>query len=137
MFRKSLFLLVLILASCSKNDVFDTGNQIIIEPIARCENGFAGDYPCNDYDLLTHISLEEIGDSNTTGNDCWGWVDPISQEEYALMCTNQGVTFINITNPKEAIILGTLKTKTVDSPWRDVKVHNSIAYIVCSFKKSM
>ncbi|MFK8061268.1 MAG: choice-of-anchor B family protein [Polaribacter sp.] len=130
MFKKSLLLLVLILISCSKNDVFDTGNQIIIEPIAKCENGFAGEYPCNDYDLLTHFSLEEIGDANTIGNDCWGWVDPLNGDEYALMCTNQGVTFINITNPKEAVILGTLKTRTVNSQWRDVKVHNSIAYIV-------
>ena len=130
MIKKSLLLLVLIILSCTKNDVVDRDNQIIINPLAKCENGFAGDYPCNDYDLLTHISLEEIGDENTEGNDCWGWVDPLTKKEYALMGTNQGVTFIDISNPANAIILGTLKTRTVNSSWRDVKVHKSIAYIV-------
>ena len=130
MIKKSLLLLVLIILSCTKNDVVDRDNQIIINPLAKCENGFAGDYPCNDYDLLTHISLEEIGDENTEGNDCWGWVDPLTKKEYALMGTNQGVTFIDISNPANAIILGTLKTRTENSSWRDVKVHKSIAYIV-------
>ncbi len=130
MIKKSLLLLVLIVLSCTKNDVVDRDNQIIINPIARCENGFAGDFPCNDYDLLTHISLEEIGDDNTEGNDCWGWVDPLTRKEYALMGTNQGVTFIDISNPANAIILGTLKTRTEDSSWRDIKVHKSVAYIV-------
>lgn len=130
MIKKSLLLLVLIILSCTKNDVVDRDNQVIINPLAKCENGFAGDYPCNDYDLLTHISLEEIGDENTEGNDCWGWVDPLTKKEYALMGTNQGVTFIDISNPANAIILGTLKTRTVNSSWRDVKVHKSIAYIV-------
>ena len=130
MIKKSLLLLVLVILSCTKNDVVDRDNQVIINPIAKCENGFAGDYPCNDYDLLTHISLEEIGDENTEGNDCWGWVDPLTNKEYALMGTNQGVTFIDISNPAKAIILGTIKTRTVNSSWRDVKVHKSIAYIV-------
>ena len=130
MIKKSLLLLVLVILSCTKNDVVDRDNQIIINPIAKCENGFAGDYPCNDYDLLTHISLKEIGDENTEGNDCWGWVDPLTKKEYALMGTNQGITFIDISNPAKAIILGTIKTRTVNSSWRDVKVHKSIAYIV-------
>lgn len=128
MIKKSLFLLVLVAFSCTKKDVFEQENQIIINPIAKCENGFAGEFPCNDYDLLTYISLEELGAEE--GNDCWGWVDTANKKEYALMCTNTGVTFIDITNPAEAIVLGSLKTRTVNSSWRDVKVYNNVAYIV-------
>lgn len=116
------------IVSCSKEDVFEGGKQIIINPIAECIDGFAGEYPCNDYDLLAHISLEEIGAE--AGNDCWGWTDPDTQKEYALMCTNSGVTFVDITDPANTVILGSLKTKTENSPWRDVKIFNSIAYIV-------
>ncbi|PWG05842.1 choice-of-anchor B family protein [Polaribacter aquimarinus] len=126
--KKLFFLLSILLFGCSKTDVFEGENQILIQPIAKCENGFAGEYPCKDYDLLTHIPLNLLG--GTKGNDCWGWVDPVTKKEYALMGTDEGVTFIDITNPKNAIILGTLKTRTVSSPWRDIKVHNSIAYIV-------
>ena len=131
MLKKTYFLLLITLVfSCTKNDVFDRENQIIIKPIAKCENGLAGEYPCNDYDLLTHFSLEEIGDKNTKGNDCWGWVDPLTKKEYALMGTNQGTTFIDITDPANAIILGTLKTRTEVSNWRDIKVFQSVAFIV-------
>ncbi|WP_299048084.1 choice-of-anchor B family protein [uncultured Polaribacter sp.] len=124
----SYVLTLVFLVNCSKKDVFESGEQIIITPMAECINGFAGEYPCNDYDLLTHISLEEIGAEK--GNDCWGWTDPETLKEYALMCTNSGVTFVDITDPAKSIILGTLKTKTENSPWRDIKVYNSIAYIV-------
>ena len=131
MLKKTFFIvLVALVFSCTKNDVFDRKNQIIITPIAKCENGLAGEYPCKDYDLLTHFSLDSIGGPGTKGNDCWGWTDPISKNEYALMCTNKGTTFIDITDPANAVILGTLKTKTENSSWRDVKVYKSVAFIV-------
>jgi len=130
MIKKSFFLIIIVFISCSKTDVFNRDIQIIINPIAICENGFAGEYPCNDYDLLTHISLEDIGGEGTTGSNCWGWTDPISQNEYALMSTNKGVTFIDITDPANAVILGTLKTRTENNASKNVKVHESIAYIV-------
>lgn len=132
--NKNLYLLVILIVfafSCSKNDVFqpDTETETEIVPIAICQNGFAGEYPCNDYDLLTYISLEDLGGVQR-GNDCWGWTDPTTQKEYALMCTNEGTSFIDITDPANAVILGTLKTSTVNSSWRDVKVYNNHAFIV-------
>lgn len=97
---------------------------------SSCENGFAGNYPCNDYDLLSHISNSDIAGSGTEGNDSWGWTDIDTQKEYALMGTNKGITFIDISNPISPIILGTLLTSTVNSSWRDVKVYNNHAFIV-------
>ncbi|MFQ3182171.1 MAG: choice-of-anchor B domain-containing protein [Polaribacter sp.] len=95
-----------------------------------CVNGFAGEYPCNEYDLMSHISNLNLGGSNTSGNDSWGWTDPETQKEYALMGINSGVVFINITNPTLPVILGTLKTNTVNSPWRDIKIYKDHAFIV-------
>ena len=95
-----------------------------------CTNGFSGIYPCKDYDLLSHFSTTEIAGLGTEGNDSWGWTDPDTQSEYALMGTNKGITFINITDPLAPIILGTLATSTVNSSWRDVKVYNNHAFIV-------
>ena len=118
--------------SCTKNDVFERENQLIINPIAKCENGLAGEYPCKDYDLLTHFTLDEIGGADTIISDSWGWTDPTSKEEFALICTNKGVTFINITDPANAIIIGILKTSTENSLNRNVKIHNSIVYIISS-----
>jgi choice-of-anchor B domain-containing protein len=95
-----------------------------------CENGFSGEYPCSDYDLLSHFNLNELAGSGTEGNDSWGWTDAETNKEYALMGTNKGIVFIDITDPLNALILGILKTATVNSDWRDVKVYDSHAFIV-------
>ena len=95
-----------------------------------CVNGFADIYPCDNYDLLSHISLNTLAGNGTEGNDSWGWTDPNTQKEYALMGINKGVVFIDITNPLTPIILGTLKTSTVNSSWRDIKVYKDYAFIV-------
>ncbi|WP_375240283.1 choice-of-anchor B family protein [Polaribacter sp.] len=130
MIKKTFFIFVLIIVSCSKKEVVNQVKQTIINPIAKCEDGFAGEFPCNDYDLLTHITLDELAGENTQGNDSWGWVDPVTNNEYAIVCTNKGTSFIDITNPADAKIIGFLKTRTENSLWRDVKVYNDFAFIV-------
>lgn len=119
------------LFSCNKVKVPQDENTGIIEPLYRCEeDGFAGEYPCKDYDLLSFIKLEDLNGLGTVGNDCWGWVDPTTQKEYALMGTNKGVTFIDITDPLTPIVLGNVPTATSSSTWRDVKVYKNHAFIV-------
>ena len=85
-----------------------------------CENGRAGIYPCLGYDLLSRISLEELG--SLSGNDNWGWTDPETGKEYVLSGLNDGTAFIDISNPEEPFFLGKLLTATEYSIWRDIKV---------------
>ena len=93
-----------------------------------CSGGMAGNYPCNDYDLLLEIPLSFF--NATSGNDSWGWIDPSTNKEYALMGLNNGTAFVDVTNPNEAIYLGKLPTATQSSSWRDIKVYNNYAFIV-------
>ncbi|MFC7356347.1 choice-of-anchor B family protein [Jejudonia soesokkakensis] len=94
---------------------------------APCENGFAGPFQCNDYDLVYRFDLVTFG--ATAGNDSWGWTDSSTGKEYALMCVNNGVAFVDIT-ADPPIYLGKLPTATFSSAWRDVKVYNNFAFIV-------
>lgn len=93
-----------------------------------CEDGFAGEFPCNDYDLMSRITLAEMNAGS--GNDSWGWTDPLDGKEYALMGLNNGTAFIDVTNPTTPIYIGKLPTHTVNSSWRDIKVYNNYAFIV-------
>ncbi len=93
-----------------------------------CQNGFAGPYPCNDYDLMSHITLSTM--SAGEGNDSWGWTDPSTGKEYAIIGLNNGTAFIDISDPVNAVYLGKLPTATSNSSWRDVKVYNNHAFIV-------
>ena len=94
-----------------------------------CENGFAGEYPCDGYDLLTHYPLEEVGGGDN-GNDCWGWVDSESGREYVIMGRSNGTSFVEITDPLNPQFIATLPTASGPSLWRDIKVIGDYAFIV-------
>ncbi len=95
---------------------------------APCENGLAGIYPCSGFDLVSRLDLAALGGNR--GNDIWGWVDPDSGIEYAIVGLNTGTVFISLEDPEDPLVLGTLPTATSNSTWRDIKVYSNHAYIV-------
>ena len=99
-----------------------------------CIDGFAGDYPCDGYNLIGYLSIEDLSldseNSNRRLNDIWGWTDPLTGDEYAIVGLSSHTSFVNITNPDNPILLGILPTASVNSIWRDIKVNNNHAYIV-------
>ena len=142
--RRLSFLMVLfyLFNSCSKKDndivISITDNlseptqniddDKIIEGKSYCENGFAGIYPCNGYDLLSRIPLEYF--ESVEGNDSWGWTDSFDGKEYALMGLDDGTAFVDISDPEVPLYLGKLPSATVNSSWRDIKVYEDYAFIV-------
>ena len=93
-----------------------------------CSGGSAAGYPCSNVDLMAFLPNSSIGGG--TGNDCWGWIDPLTGREYALMGRSSGTSFVDITEPASPIYLGNLPPHTVDSIWRGIKVHANHAFIV-------
>ena len=132
--KKYLYLLILLfIFSCEYEDYDD--NENFQTPLAECIDGIAKidgtdhEYSCSNYNLMGHVSLEEM--DAEAGNDCWGWTDPVSGKEYALMGLNNGTGFIDISDPTNPIYLGKLPpTAWVDSSWRDMKVYKDHVYIV-------
>jgi len=97
----------------------------------ECVNGMAGSYPCNDYDLMAQIPATVLSESaSNTGNDVWGWTDPLDGNEYVIMGLGNGIAFVNITDPVNPIFLGRLLTATGNNPTRDVKVYDHYALTV-------
>ena len=114
-------------SSCN-NESVDSDKKNESEILSPCENGFAGIYPCDGYDLMAHLPLSTL--NATEGNDSWGWTDTTTKKEYALMATDANVVFVDITDTSNPIYLGNLPTATTNSSWRDVKVYNNHAFIV-------
>ena len=94
-----------------------------------CENGVADGYPCYGLDLLSVRTVQELG-GGQNGNDCWGWVDPESQREFVLFGRSNGLSIVEVTDPVNPVYLANVPTATVQSLWRDVKVHDNHAFIV-------
>ena len=116
----------------SSSSSFSTKGQIVsIKDKVECVNGFAGQFECNEIDLMSFMSKTEIGGSNSTSlNDIWGWTDPQTGKEYALVGMSNGTSFVDISNSENPVYLGRLPTQTSNSTWRDIKVYQDHAFIV-------
>ena len=94
-----------------------------------CAGGTAGNYPCQNVDLLGHLSHAAMGAG--TGNDIWGWTDPLDGTEYALVGSTTGTSFIDLSDPFNPVYLGRLPSHNgISSTWRDMKVYANHAFIV-------
>lgn len=98
------------------------------------DNGLADQFTCDQVDVLSFMPLDAIGgtDRGIETNDVWGWADPQTGREYALVGRTDGTAFIDVSNPNSPIYLGSL-AKTLGSrtnSWRDIKVFNNHAFIV-------
>lgn len=104
------------------------GQALVAMGKTPCVNGMAGTFPCNNVDLASFLPLADIGGG--TINDLWGWTDPLTGKEYAVVGRSGGTSFIDLSNPEKPIYLGNLPTHSVDSVWRGVKVYANHAFIV-------
>ena len=93
-----------------------------------CVDGSAGGYPCSNIDLLAFVPVADFSASNT--NSLWGWTDPDSGIEYALVGADNSTAFFDLTEPDHPRYLGRLPTHTGSSIWRDVRVFANHAFIV-------
>jgi choice-of-anchor B domain-containing protein len=98
-----------------------------------CADGMAGTFPCNKVDLAAFLPVADIDGTDAAGvtaNDLWGWTDPLTDREYALVGLSNGVAFVEVTDPTAPVYLGNLPGHTVDSLWRGLKVYRDHLYVV-------
>jgi choice-of-anchor B domain-containing protein len=100
----------------------------------NCVDGRAGEFPCSKVDLLSHLTLSELGGGS--GNDLWGWKDPDTGRYYAIMSLSTRTTFVDVTDPVNPVIVGDLRRSTLESFTRDIKVYANHAYIVSDARDS-
>ena len=93
-------ILLFFIVSCSY-EKYESSDQP--PAVGECANGFSTytingedlQFECNDYDLVGYVSLDQM-DANS-GNDCWGWTDPLTGKEYALMGLDNGTGIIAVS----------------------------------------
>ncbi|MDQ3645235.1 MAG: choice-of-anchor B family protein, partial [Actinomycetota bacterium] len=129
-----------------------TTGDVPTKPIsnAPCENGVAaGAFPCKGIDLAGFLPLDGLGGASPVAlnpeensgqlNDIWGWTDPATRREYALVGKTNGTAFVDVSDPAKPLFLGELPShqgvagvpvETLFNIWRDVKVYRDHAFIV-------
>jgi hypothetical protein len=88
---------------------------------------------------LSFVNLLDLGVSrdSSTGNywrlnDIWGWVDPVTGQEWAIVGSMDGTSFVDVTDAVHPVVVAWLPTYegTVPRTWRDIKVFKDHAFIV-------
>ncbi|WP_199434678.1 choice-of-anchor B family protein [Qaidamihabitans albus] len=99
---------------------------------SKCVNGVAADtYTCDGIDMLDHLWLEDLGLS--FANDMWGWTDPATGTDYAIIGGTEGTVFVDIGDPTNATVVGMLPAHVLDPNrpfWRDLKVFDDHVFVV-------
>ena len=98
-----------------------------------CVSGHAAGFECSNVEMVSYISAEDLGAGRGMMiNDIWGWTDPQTGKEWALVGRMDGTAFVDISNPEKPVVVGNLPLTKGANPnlWRDVKVYKNHAYIV-------
>ncbi|KAL4767973.1 hypothetical protein BDW60DRAFT_211467 [Aspergillus nidulans var. acristatus] len=103
-------------------------NRYPDEGAKKCRNGKAGEYSCENVDLLSFLSHQALGSATREGNDVWGWTSAEGRE-FGIVGQTDGVAFVEILEDGSLEYVGRLGTQTVPSTWRDIKVIGDHAYI--------
>ena len=105
----------------------------IVDGQVDCNDGEAASFACSQVDLISFLPLRDMGlGRGVRLNDVWGWTDPETGKEYALVGHLEAAVFVDISDPYNPVYLGQL-LRTEGSPgstWRDIKVYKDHAFIV-------
>lgn len=102
----------------------------------KCKSGFAGEFPCRNIDLISLVPISELGSALESGatfvNDIWGWTDPKTNRDYALVGMKEGLAIVDLSRLGRPAVMGVLPTHSTlhRQSWRDVKVYADHAFVV-------
>ena len=101
-----------------------------------CDEGSAAGFPCEGVELLSIVSMGTLRAGYI--NDMWGWTDPDTGIEYALVGRTDGVTFIDLSTPTTPKYVGELPMTpgSVATTWRDLKVYQNHVFVVSDNSRS-
>jgi choice-of-anchor B domain-containing protein len=62
----------------------------------------------------------------------WGWTDPVTKQDWAIMGRRDGATFVDITKPTQPISVADMPLTDGARPssWREIKVYKDHAFVV-------
>ena len=94
-------------------------------PAFACKGGIANiQYPCDDIHLMAVVKPQELQGLESTDsptvrlNDIWGWTDPMTKKEYALVGLTNGVSFVDVSDPEKPIVIGKLDESNISEKYK-------------------
>lgn len=98
-----------------------------------CTNGKAAGFECSNVQLMSYMSVPDVGGGRGVQlSGIWGWTDPETGKEWALVGRIDGTSFVDLSNPEKPRYVGNLPLTKGANPaiWREIKTYKNHAYIV-------
>lgn len=112
----------------------ESPRELQMSTALQCSDGQVGGYDCKNVNLQSRMTLSALGvfgqDEKFQASDIWGWTDPKTSREYAIIGLFQGTTFVDITTPHTPKVIAKLPATVEGSPVRDIKNYGKYAFIV-------
>ena len=97
-------------------------DPVVGEEVRCSDSGAASGFACRDVDLLAFLPVSSIGGGRDERvSDLWGWTDPETRREYALVGRTGGAAFVDVSDPSTPRYLGFMPANR--SGARDLKVY--------------
>ena len=98
------------------------GPEAVTGGEVTCEDGAAAAFSCDNVDLIAFLPSSALGGGpGERVSDVWGWSDPETGREYALVGRTGGAAIVDITDPAAPRHVGTVPANP--SGARDLKVY--------------
>jgi choice-of-anchor B domain-containing protein len=116
-------------------ELFDEsgGMEAVVGGPVECQSGTARSFTCEEVDLVAFVPVQGLGgERGVIVNDIWGWTDPETGREYAIVGRNDGTAFVDVSDAANPVYLGELPLHegAIANMWRDVKVYRDHAFVV-------
>lgn len=100
----------------------------------RCsEDGAAALFDCSEVDMLSFLPVGELGaNRGVRVNDVWGWTDPETGRDIAIVGMTDQTAFVDVSNPYQPTYLARMPLTDGANPssWRDMKVYRDHTFVV-------
>ena len=114
------------------------GEVLGMDPITggdvQCsDEGQAAVFSCESVDLLSFLPVAAMGAGRgVRTNDLWGWTDPETGREIALVGMTDQLAFVDVSDANNPVYLGRLPKpeQARGSAWRDMKVYQDHVFVV-------
>lgn len=118
-----------VIARHPSNDHFDTMQPPYVGPPFLVGSGGVPDlaFSASGVRLMAWFPLGYFDPAAQNANSCWGYTSP-SGREYAIIGTQTGTGFVEVTDPGAPVIVAHLTGPV--SLWRDMKTYGHYAYAV-------
>jgi choice-of-anchor B domain-containing protein len=106
---------------------------VVLAPLAAaqpvpCADGSADEYTCENVDLLARLPLNATPEFSESSSDIWGWTDPVTGIEYAIINQYDHTAFVDLSDPAAPFVVGTLAAPS-EAVARDAKTYADHALI--------